>query len=160
MLAAAFDRLTAVVACALVVALLGCVTLGVVTRAAGNPLIWACVLGAALNPVNAFIPQPIHTVIDALSRSSLALGLLIVGAGLRLEEMTTPKPLTLPTCALKLIAMPTIAIGIALALGLTGANLAGARVDDKTKGDAVLTSLRDPSRPPQDYGAKVHPGCL
>ena len=88
-----------------------------------NPLIWACVIGAALNPVNAFIPQPVHTVIDALGRSSLALGLLIVGAGLRIEEMTRLKPLTLPTCALKLVAMPAIAIGIALACGLSGANL-------------------------------------
>ena len=89
-----------------------------------NPMIWSCVVGAALNPVNAFIPQPIHAVIDALSRSSLALGLLIVGAGLRIEEMTRLKPLTLPTCALKLVVMPAIAIGIALAFGLTGANLA------------------------------------
>lgn len=36
----AFDRVAAFVACALVVALLGCVTLGVVTRALGEPLIW------------------------------------------------------------------------------------------------------------------------
>src|ERR1043166_4466250 len=88
-----------------------------------NPLIWACVVGAALNPVNAFIPPPIHAVIDALSRSSLALGLLIVGAGLRIEEMTRLKPLTLPTCMLKLIVMPAVAVGIALACGLSGANL-------------------------------------
>jgi len=88
-----------------------------------NPLIWACVVGAALNPVNAFIPLPVHTVIDALGRSSLALGLLIVGAGLRIEELTRLKPLTLPTCALKLVVMPAIAIGIALACGLSGANL-------------------------------------
>ncbi|MEP6703151.1 MAG: TRAP transporter small permease [Betaproteobacteria bacterium] len=36
----AFDRATALVACALLVVLLVCITLGVVTRAAGNPLIW------------------------------------------------------------------------------------------------------------------------
>lgn len=35
-----FDRATAIVACALVVALLVCVSLGVVTREAGSPLIW------------------------------------------------------------------------------------------------------------------------
>lgn len=38
--ASAFDRIAAVVACGLLVALLGCVTLGVVTRAANSPLIW------------------------------------------------------------------------------------------------------------------------
>ncbi len=36
----AFDKAAAVVACALLVALLGCVALGVVTRGAGTPLIW------------------------------------------------------------------------------------------------------------------------
>ena len=91
---------------------------------AQNPFIWACVIGVALNPVSACIPQPIHTFIDALGRSSLALGLLIVGAGLRVEEMIRLKPLTVPTCVLKLVVMPAIAIGIALAVGLSGANLA------------------------------------
>ena len=37
---ASFDRAAAIVACALVVALLVCVSLGVVTREAGSPLIW------------------------------------------------------------------------------------------------------------------------
>jgi TRAP-type C4-dicarboxylate transport system permease small subunit len=39
-LTGAFDRAAAVVCCALVVALLSCVSLGVVTRALGDPLIW------------------------------------------------------------------------------------------------------------------------
>ena len=39
-LAGAFDRAAAFVACAIVAALLVCVTLGVVTRALGEPLIW------------------------------------------------------------------------------------------------------------------------
>jgi len=39
-LTGAFDRAAAVVSCALVVALLACVSLGVVTRAMGEPLIW------------------------------------------------------------------------------------------------------------------------
>jgi TRAP-type C4-dicarboxylate transport system permease small subunit len=37
---AAFDRAAAVIACALLVALLGCVSLGVVTREFNSPLIW------------------------------------------------------------------------------------------------------------------------
>src|SRR3954447_25783543 len=39
-LTGAFDRAAAVVCCALVVALLTCVSLGVVTRGVGEPLIW------------------------------------------------------------------------------------------------------------------------
>src|SRR4029078_4070225 len=44
-----------------------------------NPFIWACFIGLDLNPVTAWIPQPAHAFVDALGRSSLALGLLIVG---------------------------------------------------------------------------------
>jgi predicted permease len=95
----------------------------VLAAIARNPLIWACIVGAALNPVSGHIPQPVNAVVDALGRSSLALGLLIVGAGLRIEELTRLKPLTLPTCALKLVVMPAIALGIAFSLGLSGANL-------------------------------------
>jgi malonate transporter len=87
-----------------------------------NPFIWSCVIGAALNPVSASIPQPVHAFIDALGRSSLALGLLIVGAGLHFG-MLKPAPLALATSGLKLILMPAIGIGIALALGLKGAEL-------------------------------------
>ncbi len=85
-----------------------------------NPLIWACAIGAALNPVHAAIPQPVDTVIDALGRSSLALGLLIVGAGLRIEELTRFKPLTLPSTLLKLFVMPVAAVSIAMLCGLSG----------------------------------------
>jgi TRAP-type C4-dicarboxylate transport system permease small subunit len=36
----AFDRAAAILACVILVGLLGCVTLGVITRAVGSPLIW------------------------------------------------------------------------------------------------------------------------
>jgi malonate transporter and related proteins len=88
-----------------------------------NPLIWSCVVGIALNPVSAAIPEPVHVFVDALGRSSLALGLLIVGAGLQIRELIRPRGATLVTCVLKLVVMPAIAIAIALGWGLSGANL-------------------------------------
>jgi predicted permease len=95
--------------------------LGAIVR---NPLIWACIAGAALNPVSPHIPQPVVTVIEALGRSSLGLGLLIVGAGLRLDEVARLKPLTLPTAAIKLLIMPAVGLGIAHGFGLSGETLA------------------------------------
>jgi malonate transporter len=89
-----------------------------------NPFIWACVVGLALNPVAASIPQPVHVFIDALGRSSLALGLLLVGAGLRIGELIRPNAVTLLACLLKLIVMPAIAVAIGLGCGLSGASLA------------------------------------
>ena len=90
---------------------------------ARNPFIWACFVGLALNPVSAWIPQPAHAFIDALGRSSLALGLLIVGAGLRIDELIRPNAVMAVTCFLKLAAMPAIAVSIGYACGLSGTNL-------------------------------------
>ena len=88
-----------------------------------NPFIWACAIGALLNPVSSAIPQPINAFVDALGRSSLALGLLIVGAGLRLGEILRPSTTTLIACALKLAVMPAIALVAARACGLSGPSL-------------------------------------
>jgi hypothetical protein len=88
-----------------------------------NPFIWSCVIGLALNPIASAIPRPVDVFIDSLGRSSLALGLLIVGAGLRPGELMRPRAATLIACVLKLIVMPAVAIALALAAGLSGANL-------------------------------------
>jgi predicted permease len=89
-----------------------------------NPFIWACGIGLALNPLAAWIPASAHAFVDALGRSSLALGLLIVGAGLRVGELIRPNATMFLACALKLIVMPAIAVTIGMALGLSGTNLA------------------------------------
>ena len=61
------------------------------SRSRSNPLIWACVDRRSRSIRSpAWIPQPAHAFVDALGRSSLALGLLIVGAGLRIEELIRP----------------------------------------------------------------------
>jgi malonate transporter and related proteins len=88
-----------------------------------NPMIWSCVVGILLNPVSSAIPAPVHVFVDALGRSSLALGLLIVGAGLRIGEVLRPSGVALAACALKLVVMPAIGIAFASAFRLSGPNL-------------------------------------
>lgn len=90
---------------------------------ARNPLIWACAVGGALNPVAGFIPSPAATVVDLLGQASLPVGLVLVGAGLDPSAVMRPHPVTFIATALKLILMPTLAVGLGMLLGLTGASL-------------------------------------
>jgi predicted permease len=90
---------------------------------ARNPLIWACVIGLAINLSRLPVPRPAHEFLDALGRCSLALGLLVVGAGLHLEGLRRPSPAALLTVFLKLVVMPATAIALGTAFGLSGSTL-------------------------------------
>jgi malonate transporter len=89
-----------------------------------NPLIWACAIGLVLNVAHVPLPKLWHEVADALGRSSLAIGLLVTGAGLYLEGMFRPSLAASVAVVLKLVLMPVLAVALALWFGLTGANLA------------------------------------
>jgi malonate transporter and related proteins len=88
-----------------------------------NPLIWACAVGLVVNVLHLPLPKIWHEVADALGRSSLAIGLLVTGAGLHLEGLFRPNAGAAIGVCLKLILMPAIAVALALPFGLTGANL-------------------------------------
>jgi len=88
-----------------------------------NPLIWACVIGLAINVSHLPLPRIWHEVAEALGRSSLAIGLLVTGAGLHLEGLLRPSAPAALTVFLKLILMPLVAVALALQFGLTGPNL-------------------------------------
>ena len=90
---------------------------------ARNPLIWACVIGLSINVLHVPLPKIWHEVADALGRASLAIGLLVTGAGLQLKGFLRPSLAALLGVGLKLVLMPILAIGLALWFGLTGANL-------------------------------------
>jgi len=89
-----------------------------------NPLIWACVIGLALNILHLPLPRIWHEVADALGRSSLAIGLLVTGAGLQLAGMFRPSLAASIAVFLKLALMPVLAIALAYWFGLSGSNLA------------------------------------
>jgi malonate transporter and related proteins len=88
-----------------------------------NPLIWACAIGLAVNLLHLPLPKLWHEVADALGHSSLAIGLLVTGAGLHLQGLLRPNIAAAIGVFLKLILTPVLGIGMALWFGLTGSNL-------------------------------------
>lgn len=88
-----------------------------------NPFIWSCVAGALINALHVPVPPVLMTFGDILGRSSLALGLLVVGAGLRLEDLRRPRAATWFTCLIKLAVLPALAVGIGLLLDLRDVDL-------------------------------------
>jgi malonate transporter and related proteins len=88
-----------------------------------NPLIWACVIGLVINVVHLPLPKIWHEVADALGASSLAIGLLVNGAGLHLEGLLRPSLAAATGVILKLAVMPAIALALALWFGVSGTGL-------------------------------------
>src|SRR5581483_10295490 len=96
----------------------------IVTTVIRNPLTWACVIGLVVNVVHLPLPKIWHEVADALGRSSLAIGLLVTGAGLQLKGLLRPSLGASIGVAFKLVLMPLLALMLAVWFGLSGTNLA------------------------------------
>ncbi len=87
---------------------------------AKNPLILACAAGIFLNATGIGLPGPLAVTAKIIGDASLTLGLLAVGAGLRIGHVFEAKWIVLYTSALKLIAMPVMMMGFCFLFGVTG----------------------------------------
>ena len=89
-----------------------------------NPLIWSCIVGIAINLLGLPLPKFAIAFGDILGRASLAIGLLLVGAGLTIGNIWKLNASVLIATILKLVLLPIIAILLGKALGLEGPPLA------------------------------------
>lgn len=81
-----------------------------------NPLILACVVGITLNLTGLGLSRDLGNILRVLAQATLPIGLLTVGAGLRLGRLhQAPQPLLIST-GLKLILSPALAWLICQAL--------------------------------------------
>jgi predicted permease len=71
-----------------------------------NPLIIACLIGAALNLSGIGMPAPLVPVLQLLSQMALPLGLLAVGVGLDLKVLRNGGIALWSSCVLKLLLYP------------------------------------------------------
>jgi hypothetical protein len=88
-----------------------------------NPLVLACVAGLAWNASGLTLPDVADRLLAHLGGASLALGLLTVGAALKLERGGLPLPALGYWTVLKLVAVPGIALLAGRAAGLSGSDL-------------------------------------
>lgn len=86
---------------------------------ARNPLVLACVAGLAANLLHLPLPAIVARVLEVLAAAALPLGLLAVGAGLRVERGVLPAPAFAWWATVKLAALPALAIVLARAFGLS-----------------------------------------
>lgn len=89
-----------------------------------NPMVWSCLIGMAINLAHLPLPKFLIAYGELLGRSSLALGLLLVGAGLSIGDAWKLNGPIVVASILKLILTPLVAIALASWLGLSGAPLA------------------------------------
>jgi predicted permease len=86
---------------------------------ARNPLVLATLAGIAWNVAGWPMPQVPLRVLELAANAALPLGLLAVGAALRFEPDALPLPALAWFHAVKLAAMPALALALAHALSLS-----------------------------------------
>jgi len=91
-----------------------------VLRIVTNPLIISSLLGVIVNRLGVPIYEPLMTSVDLVGRAALSLGLIAVGAGLRISDALKPRPLVLFSTAIKLVFFPLLMIAAAIIAGVTG----------------------------------------
>jgi len=95
---------------------------GLWREVARNPLIWGTFAGFLLNLAGFVPPAPVQAFLGRLADASIALGLIAVGAALRLESSPGVRGLSLWLLAVKLLALPLIAVFVGQYFGLAGLN--------------------------------------
>lgn len=92
---------------------------GVARELLRNPLVLACAAGIGWKIGGAPLPGVVEHVLELLAAAALPLGLLAVGAGLTLARSALPLPALAWWNAVKLVALPAIALALAPLAALT-----------------------------------------
>jgi malonate transporter len=85
-----------------------------------NPLIIATAGGIAFSLADIPLPTLLNATLGLLSQASLPMGLIAVGAGLRIQGLHSHPGTLWYGVGVKLLVLPAIAWGLALAFGLGG----------------------------------------
>lgn len=93
-----------------------------------NPLVISVLVGTLLNLLRIPVHEPLLVTVDLLGRIALPLGLLLVGAGVRLTMSRAAIPAAIFTSAMKLLVMPLLLAGACVMFGLSGEDVVAAAI--------------------------------
>jgi hypothetical protein len=110
-------------------------------RIVTNPLIIACLAGAAANGLGWFQTGPVADTAALAGRAALPLILLAIGAGLDFSALKARPALLALSVSLKLIVAPLVFYGLGLLFGLEGMALALLTAMGATPGAAAAYVL-------------------
>jgi malonate transporter len=96
---------------------------GLVKELARNPLLIATVAGTLLNLLGGSVPEVAGSVLTRMGNAAIALGLIAVGAGLRLSGNGPDKGISAYILSVKLLALPGMAFVLGRWVGLSAMQL-------------------------------------
>ena len=85
---------------------------------AKNPLLLATVSGTLFNILGGVLPEVMVHLLTRMGSASIALGLLMVGAGLQLQGLSEARGISTYFIGVKLILLPAIAMALSIAFAL------------------------------------------
>ena len=91
---------------------------GLLKELARNPLLLATAGGMLFNVAGLHLPEFINATLSRLGNASIALGLITVGAGLRLSGLHESKGMAAYLISVKLVALPFVAFIMSRIIGL------------------------------------------
>jgi predicted permease len=108
-------------------------TVGVVVASAGNttllqalahslraPVLYAAILGLALNQLHVTIPESIDRAVELMSGAAVPGMLVLLGAQLRNSPPNRTQVIVWPSILIRLVASPLVAWGMCALLGIAG----------------------------------------
>jgi len=85
-----------------------------------NPFIIGTLGGLAINLVGLPIPRSVVLGVDILGQCALGTGLLLVGVGLRLQDLQRPNRALMAGIFIRLLITPLVGYSLAMLIGLSG----------------------------------------
>lgn len=95
----------------------------ILRRIATNPLVLAASAGLLMRYLPGGLYAPLEVALDLVARAALGMGLLAIGAGLRLEDMFSTKGALWLPVTVKLLVYPVLLVGLGALFGVTGDGL-------------------------------------